>query len=132
MNTMKGALLGVITVFTASLVTATLTLAPMNLKATTDEDLALELEFERDGEVRKQDIKSADQSSNAAVEIDIEKKMESDEERDDLANTWDRTIDRPGEKEDIELSGSSNENSAAASVTYENSFTIIPDSVKLP
>ena len=75
------------------LVGTTISLTPMNLIATTEE---------------------VEDKSNAEVEINIGKEMERNDERDDPANTREITIDRPGDREDLELRGESAGESSGA------------------
>jgi hypothetical protein len=102
-----------------------MTLAPVYLNASTDEDngdrdddiAGLDLDIARDGEVTMQDIKSDEHSSNAAAEI-TQKMVDRDD--DGPAQTWEGTIDKSGEG--LEINVKSNEKSSGSKYLHEGGF----------
>ena len=113
----------VYTVVLLALVTITL---PVYANATTNIDPANEhkitINKDEDDKVSK-DIQSNEKSSEAAVRIDSGKEsVVGEKDSETVANTWERKITTPNK--DIEISGSSNENSSNANSIGESEAAV--------
>lgn len=119
MHNKKNATILTLTATLLSLVT-TISLTPINMNASTEGTHALDKRstFSKDGDEKTSDTKSKEHSSDATAEVNIDQKHNVDKEDDDArANLWDRTINTPNK--DIDVSGSSNEESSNASSKFE-------------